>query len=68
LKRLDAGSTGFRLVVRDNGVGLPEDFDPLTNRSLGMRLVNALARHQLGGTVELLRDGGTEFIITFEKG
>ena len=68
LQMVSDGSPVYRLTVRDDGIGLPEGFDPLTNRSLGMRLVNALARHQLGGTVDLSQDGGTEFIITFKKG
>ncbi|MEX1213022.1 MAG: histidine kinase dimerization/phosphoacceptor domain -containing protein [Balneolaceae bacterium] len=32
------------LVVEDNGVGLPEPFNPMTNKSLGMTLVRTLAR------------------------
>lgn len=58
----------YRLTVKDDGIGLPDNFDPQNNRSLGMRLVNALARHQLGGTLEHLQNKGTEFIITFRKG
>jgi PAS domain S-box-containing protein len=58
----------YVLIVKDNGIGLPEGFDPLNNRSLGMRLVNALARHQLGGVFDLERSGGTTFRIVFQKG
>lgn len=36
--------------VRDEGVGLPIDFDPTTSRRLGARLVNALSK-QLGATL-----------------
>jgi two-component sensor histidine kinase len=36
------------ISVRDEGVGLPPDFDPATSKRLGMRLVNALST-QLGG-------------------
>lgn len=39
-----------RLTVEDQGVGLPEGFDWRHSRSLGMRLVHALAR-QLGATL-----------------
>src|SRR5690349_17984876 len=37
----------FQISVRDEGVGLPAGFDPLTSKRLGSRLVNALAK-QLG--------------------
>ena len=37
----------YVLTVADNGRGLPEGFDPLTTKSLGLKLVNFLARHQL---------------------
>jgi PAS domain S-box-containing protein len=40
------------LSVADNGVGLPENFDQHGRRTLGMRIVNALAT-QLSGTLEL---------------
>ena len=36
------------ISVRDEGVGLPPDFDPATTKRLGTRLVNALST-QLGG-------------------
>ena len=36
------------ISVRDEGVGLPPDFDPATSKRLGTRLVNALST-QLGG-------------------
>lgn len=36
------------LEVRDNGVGLPEGFDPATEGGLGLRVVRSLSK-QLGG-------------------
>jgi PAS domain S-box-containing protein len=53
-----------RLVVRDDGVGLPDSLDSRQARSLGLQLVNTLT-DQLGGTIELRRNGGTEFQIEF---
>jgi two-component sensor histidine kinase len=49
--------------VRDEGVGLPAEFDPTTSRRLGARLVTALAK-QLGA--ELTRPAavkGTDFTL-----
>jgi len=53
-----------RLCVRDNGTGLPEQFDWRQSRSLGLRLVQMLAK-QLRADVEVSRVEGTEFTITF---
>jgi two-component sensor histidine kinase len=55
------------LVVRDNGVGVPEDFDLAKSASLGLRLVTDLTEHQLKGKIILKRDHGTEFQITFKE-
>lgn len=55
-----------RLVIRDNGVGFPENFDLAASDSLGMQLVLALA-DQLEGTIKLDSTNGTTFIIEFKK-
>jgi PAS domain S-box-containing protein len=52
------------LAVGDDGVGLPTDLDLNKPQSLGLQLVNLLAR-QLRGTVELDRSAGTTFHVTF---
>jgi two-component sensor histidine kinase len=54
----------FTLIVRDNGVGFPENIDFRNTQSLGLKLVNTLV-NQLDGTIELRSNGGTEFLITF---
>ncbi len=57
----------YLLVVRDNGVGLPADLDIHRTKSLGMQIVTSLVK-QLNGSIELLRDRGTEFRIKFKNG
>jgi PAS domain S-box-containing protein len=52
------------LMVSDNGIGFPEELDFRNTESLGMQLVTELVE-QLDGTIELIRDGGTEFRIVF---
>jgi PAS domain S-box-containing protein len=52
------------LVVSDDGVGLPGDLDVQTTETLGLQLVSALVQ-QLDGTLELERDSGTVFKISF---
>jgi PAS domain S-box-containing protein len=51
------------LRVADNGCGLPEGFDPYKTKSLGLKLVTFLARHQLRAEIEVRSDKGTEFIF-----
>lgn len=55
----------MRLVVRDNGPGLPADFDLETQNSLGLGIVRALAS-QIGGRIAMHSDGGTVATLTFQ--
>jgi two-component sensor histidine kinase len=63
LRRND--KTEVKLTVSDNGVGMPEDMDFRNTDSLGLTLVIALIK-QLKGEIELYREKGTEFVITFK--
>jgi len=56
----------FTLVVGDDGVGLPKGLDFRQTESLGLMLVRTLTQ-QLGGTIELSRNLGTEFKIIFSE-
>jgi two-component sensor histidine kinase len=55
----------FLLVVSDNGVGMPEDSAIKEKRSLGWQLVQDLVKRKLHGTIEVDRNKGTKFTITF---
>ena len=52
------------LKVADNGVGLPDEFNPEEVSSLGMGLVVALVK-QIDGDMEIDGKNGAEFTITF---
>jgi two-component sensor histidine kinase len=54
----------FTLVISDNGVGLPAHVDSAHAETLGMELVNTLVG-QLKGKIEIVRNSGTEFGISF---
>lgn len=56
----------FNLIVKDNGIGFPEDMDFRNAESLGLQLVNLLV-NQLDGTIELENKEGTEFRIKFKE-
>jgi two-component sensor histidine kinase len=58
-------NTEIEIIVRDNGLGLPDNVDIHAPRSLGLDLVNGLVTKQLDGQIEVRRDKGTEFRITF---
>jgi PAS domain S-box-containing protein len=61
----DNGS--YTLIVADNGRGLPAGLNPLTSKSLGLKLVNFLARHQLRATVNVRADKGAMFVFHLDK-
>ena len=54
------------ILFKDNGVGIPEDFDWRNAESLGLRLVVSLV-DQLDGTIELDRSAGTAFTIVVKE-
>ncbi|MBY6264416.1 GAF domain-containing protein [Azospirillum sp. 412522] len=53
-----------RLSVRDDGVGLPEGYDPDKVDTVGFQLVSDLI-NQLYGNLQYRSSTGTEFIVTF---
>lgn len=56
------------ITVTDDGVGLPEGFDPATGGGLGLRVIRALAA-QLGATWSLASTGlGARFTLTVSTG
>lgn len=51
--------------VRDNGIGLPRDFDPERSGSLGMRIIRNLVRTDLKGHIDFSSEEGTLARIVF---
>lgn len=54
-----------RLIVQDDGVGIPESLDIEQTDTLGLQLVSTLVE-QIGGKMKLDITKGSKFIITFE--
>jgi len=52
------------LVVRDNGIGLPQNINMGQSKSLGLQLVHLLTQ-QIKGTIEIKKNKGTTVTITF---
>ncbi|MFB2837028.1 PAS domain S-box protein [Floridanema evergladense] len=57
-------SQEITLVISDNGIGLPPDFDITEIESLGLQLVYNLT-DQLDGNIEICSEQGAKFTITF---
>ncbi len=56
----------YSMIVSDNGVGFPKDYDLEVSDSLGLRIVNSLTE-QIDGQIELERTNGTMYIIKFKE-
>jgi PAS domain S-box-containing protein len=59
-----AGNGRTMLSVGDNGLGFPPDIDIRNAETMGLKMVGNLTE-QLDGTLELERNGGTTFKVTF---
>ncbi len=64
LHRLDDGRISLR--IKDDGIGLPPALDVENTKTLGLQIVSSLIS-QLDGTLEISREGGTEFRILFKE-
>ncbi len=59
------GEKSARIIVQDEGVGFPAEFDPGKSRGLGMRIVQSFAR-QLNTTIDFNRmSPGSEVTLLF---
>jgi len=65
--RMRANRNGeYELSVSDNGIGLPPEVDLGSTNSLGLMLVRSFVEF-LAGTIELDREEGTTYHITFRE-
>jgi two-component sensor histidine kinase len=56
----------FQIIIRDNGVGIPEDLDIGHTKSMGLQIVTMLV-NQLDGTLEVQREAGTTVQVVFKE-
>lgn len=54
------------LIMRDNGVGIPESLDLQCAGSLGLKIIHTLVK-QMKGDIAIDRKNGTAFTIKFKK-
>jgi PAS domain S-box-containing protein len=55
----------MEIILSDNGIGIPQNFDWENTETLGLKLVNFWIKYQLAGKIQLDRNSGTKFLINF---
>jgi two-component system, sensor histidine kinase PdtaS len=60
----DSGSENMILEVRDNGPGIPADFNPAASNSIGLKVVRSFTQ-QLNGTFGMAGECGTTCRLVF---
>ena len=62
---MDRTQERLTVIVQDNGVGLPEEFDLDSATSLGLQIVRTLVVSELGGRLEVKprAGGGTKAVV-----
>lgn len=54
----------YVLIIQDNGLGLPDDFDPYNSPSLGIKLMNGLS-DDIKGKFQISSENGTKITLEF---
>lgn len=55
------------MIISDNGIGLPPDFESSKSSTLGMNLIHLLIEKQINGTLEISKNKGTTYVISFNS-
>ena len=56
----------MELIIADDGIGLPEDFDIENSETLGLQLINNLI-NQIDGELKIDNTDAKEFKIFFQR-
>lgn len=56
----------YMLTIGDNGIGISEAVDPVTTKSLGLKLIHNLARQLKGSITRDWSRKGTNYIVKFK--
>ncbi|RXJ86773.1 histidine kinase dimerization/phosphoacceptor domain -containing protein [Arcobacter sp. CECT 8985] len=62
--KISKNKTNLTMIVKDNGVGLNDDFENISDKTLGLKLINTIVRFQLFGEVKYKYEDGAKFLIT----
>jgi two-component sensor histidine kinase len=58
-------NSSYILEIKDNGIGLKNDFNLEKMDSLGLNLINSIATIQLNGKLKIINSNGTHLSISF---
>ena len=58
IKTTNEGEDSILLDYRDNGIGVPDNFDFNENKTFGLRLIRSIGESQLGGSVAFTNENG----------
>lgn len=61
---LDQNDESMRMVVSDNGIGFPVEFDVEKASSLGLLIVRDIVESQLEGNMAIEQEGGSRITLT----
>ena len=64
LQNINAHS--YEIIVQDNGIGLPDNFDLININSIGLKLVKIIVEEQLEGSIEVAKGKGVTFKLLFD--
>lgn len=65
IRLIEMDNVNYLLIVSDNGIGLPPDFDIERVSTLGLTLIKTMVE-QLDGQLKIVNERGLELSITFE--
>jgi two-component sensor histidine kinase len=54
------------LIIKDDGIGMPESIQKVESTSMGMELIHILAE-QLGADLKIIKQNGTQFILQLDN-
>ncbi|MCP4671458.1 MAG: hypothetical protein GY857_09125 [Desulfobacula sp.] len=66
LNMFELDEKSVQLIINDDGKGIPPEVDIMNPPSLGLQLAVSAVTMELGGTIEVEREDGTQFTICFK--
>ena len=67
ITRLNQTESTINIQIEDDGIGLPDNFNPESTKTLGMQLIKTLSVQLLGSYKFESGEKGATFILTFDK-
>lgn len=56
------------LELKDDGIGLPDNFDINSDKNLGLNMIRSIVQDQMHGTIDFTVNNGTLWQVKFKKG